>query len=150
MMRLVPMTERVSSSPITKGIQKLARQIDSKSETKQVPVQPGEGCSPGSCFDNVRAVVRRHGGSTQHGWRMHELAGVYVEGEFHAVWRSPEGFLVDVTPRTDGLTTILFLPDSNAVWQGEDVPPRRLMLHEKPCYCGSGMPFKLCHGVGED
>ena len=144
------MTERLTSSPITKGIQKLARQIDSKSETKQVPVQPDEGCSLGSCFDNVRAVVRRRGGSTQYGWRMREQTGAYVEGEFHAVWRTPEGLLTDVTPRSDGLTTILFLPDSTAIWEGEDVPPRRLMLHEKPCYCGSGMPFKLCHGAGEE
>ena len=144
------MTERLSSSPITKGIQKLARQIDSKSETVQVPVQPGEECSVGSCFDNVRAVVRRRGGSTQHGWWMREQPGVYAEAEFHAVWRTAEGFLVDVTPREDGLTTILFLPDSNAVWTGADVAPRRMMLHEKPCYCGSGMPFKLCHGAGED
>jgi hypothetical protein len=149
-MQLVSMTERFASSPITKGIQKLARQIDSKSETKQVPVQPGEDCSPGSCFDNVRAVVRRRGGSTQLGWCMREQTGVYVEGEFHAVWRSPEGFLIDVTPRADGLTTILFLPDTNASYQGEDVAPRRLMLHEKPCYCGSGMPFKLCHGAGDE
>ena len=144
------MSQHSSPSPITKGIQKLARQIDAKSETTHVPVEPGEECSLSSSFENVRAVVRRRGGSAQHGWRMREQTAVYVEGEFHAVWRSPEGALLDVTPRTDGLTTILFQPDSPAVWTGEDVEPRRMMLHEKPCYCGSGMPFKICHGAGEE
>ena len=145
------MTEHPSSSfPITKGIQKLARQIEAKSETKHVPVEPAEECSLNSCFENVLLVVRRRGGSTQLGWRMREQPAVYVEGEFYAIWRAPDGSLIDVTPRTDGLTTILFLPDSHAVWTGEDVEPRRMMLHEKPCYCGSGMPFKICCGSGED
>ena len=58
--------------------------------------------------------------------------------------------MIDVTPRKDERTDILFLPDSRMVWQGEDVEPRRAMLHEQPCYCGSGMPFKICHGIADD
>jgi SEC-C motif len=144
------MTKDSSAPAITKGILKLARQIDSTSAPEYVVVEPGDGCDADSCFRNVTAMTRRHGGTTQHGWRMREQPAVFVEGQFHAVWRRPDGELLDVTPRTDGLSKILFLPDSKAVWDGSDVEPRRMMLHEKPCYCGSGMPFKICHGLADD
>jgi hypothetical protein len=81
---------------------------------------------------------------------MREQASAFVEGTFHAVWRRPDGDLIDVTPRTDGLAATLFLPDAQMEWNGEDIEPRRMMLHEQPCYCGSGMPFKICHGMAED
>ena len=74
----------------------------------------------------------------------------YVEGAFHAVWRRPDGALIDVTPRKDGLNETLFLVDTKMSWQGEDVEPRRMMLHEQPCYGGSGMPYKICHGIADD
>lgn len=143
--------QRDSPSPaITRGILKLAKQIDSSNEPELVVVQPGDDCQPGSSFQNVNAMTRRYGGSAQHGWRMREQPAVFVEGEFHAVWRRPDGALIDVTPREDGLSEILFLPDSKLTWDGDDVEPRRLMLHEKPCYCGSGMPFRICHGLSDD
>jgi hypothetical protein len=136
--------------PMAKGILKLARQIDSTSTVEYVAVEPGEDCLFDNCFQNVAAVVRKNGGSVQHGWRMREQTAAYVEGAFHAVWRRLDGALIDVTPRKDALTEILFLPDSRMEWQGEEVEPRRMMLHEQPCYCGSGMPYKICHGLAED
>ena len=136
-----------SALQITKGILKLARQIDATSAPDYVAVEPGEGCLPGRSFQNVAAIVRLHGGSVQHGWRLREQASAYVEGEFLAVWRRLDGALIDVTPRADGLNEIIFLSDSRMVWEGEDVEPRRMMLHEQPCYCGSGMPYKICHGL---
>lgn len=144
------MTKAAGARLITKGMLKLARQIDATSTLEWVAVEAGEGCLPGSCFQNVAAMVRRHGGSVQHGWRMREQAAAYVEGAFFAVWRRLDGALIDVTPRSDQLTEILFLPDSRMVWQGEEVEPRRMMLHEQPCYCGSGMPYKICHGLSDD
>jgi hypothetical protein len=139
-----------SAFPITKGILKLARQIDATSAPDYVSVEPGEGCLPGRSFQNVVAIVRMQGGSVQHGWRLREQPAAYVEGEFIAVWRRPDGVLIDVTPRTDGLNEIIFLPDSKMVWDGEDVESRRMMLHEQPCYCGSGMPYKICHGLADE
>ena len=144
------MTRSGAGRPITKGMLKLARQLDASSTPGIVPVEPAEGCLPGSCFQNVAATVRGRGGSAQHGWRMREQAAAYVEGSFHAVWRRPDGALIDVTPRGDQLSEIVFLPDSRMLWQGEDVEPRRMMLHEQPCYCGSGMPYKICHGLADD
>jgi hypothetical protein len=142
---------KASSSPlITKGMLKLARQLDPTTAPAFVPVQPGEECVPACSFENVTKWVRRHGGSVQCGWEMREQASAYVEGKCHAVWRGLDGFLVDVTPRTDLRSEILFLPDSRSAWDGEAVEPRRMMLHEQPCYCGSGMPYKICHGLADD
>ncbi len=144
------MSRGLAGRSISKGILKLARQIDATSTPEWVAVEPGEDCLPGRSFQNVAAMVRRHGGSVQHGWRLREQTAAYVEGAFHAVWRRLDGALIDVTPRADQLTETLFLSDSRMVWDGEDVEPRRMMLHEQPCYCGSGMPYKICHGLAED
>jgi hypothetical protein len=138
------------SPAISRGILKLARQINSKGTPAHVSVEPGEGCTAGECFENVRLVVRRSGGSIQHGWKLREQPTAYVEGEFYAVWQRPDGSLVDVTPRPDAAPTILFLPDLHLVWDGDPIEPRRMMLHEQPCYCGSQLPFNLCHALAED
>ena len=143
-------TKGPSTPRITKAILKLARQIDATSTPDYVKAEPGEDCLPGRCFQNVSAMVRRHGGSVQHGWKIREQGLAYVEGAFHAVWRRLDGALIDVTPHADCLGEILFLSDSKIVWTGEDVEPRRMMLNLQPCYCGSGMPHKICHGLADD
>jgi hypothetical protein len=134
---------------ITKHILKLARQIDATASPEYVTVETGADCVPNRSFENVTAMVKKHGGSTQHGWTMREQT-YFAEGEFCAVWRCLDGRLIDVTPRADGQTKILFLPDSTRVWEGEPVEPRRLMLRETPCYCGTGLPFRICHGMADD
>ncbi len=139
-----------AAPPITKSMLKLARQLDASSTPDYVTVEPGAECLPGCCFQNVAAMVKRHGGSVQHGWKMREQASAYVEGAFYAVWRRLDGALIDVTPGTEPAGEILFLPDTRLVWTGEAVEPRRLMLNLQPCYCGSGLPFKVCHGLGDD
>ena len=135
---------------ITKGILRLAKQINDSDAAGFVSVEPGDGCRPDCCFENVPAIVERRGGSMQPGWKMREEAALFVQGDFHAVWRRPDGRLVDVTPRKDQLQEILFLPDSRMNGKGVEVEPRRMMLHERPCYCGSGMPFKMCCGLAGD
>ena len=144
------MNKRPAAPQITKGILKLSRQIDSTFQPELIDVEAGHGCEAGACFENVKKVVKMLGGSVQHGWKMREQPTMFAEGEFQAVWRNPEGRLVDVTPRTDGQRQIVFLPDSTQVWEGEEIVPRRLALREQPCYCGSEMPFNLCHGLADD
>jgi hypothetical protein len=145
------MAESLSTPAITKGILKLARQLDATSAPDYVMVAPHAECVAGSnCFLNVAVVTKRHGGTVQHGWKMREQPSAYVEGEFYAVWRRDDGILIDVTPRQEAPDRIIFLPDSRMVWKGDDVEPRRMMLNLQPCYCGSGMPFKICHNLAED
>ena len=137
-------------SGLSKAMLKLVRQIDVNGRPEHVRVEPGEDCLPGQCFDNVPSVVRRRGGEMVTGWILRENPTVYVEAAFHAVWRGPDGSVADVTPRTDERTSVFFLRDTKTQWEGEEIESRRIMLHEQACYCGSGMPFKICHGLSDD
>ena len=141
---------RTGAAGLSKAMQRLVRQIDANGTPDHVRVEPGEDCLAGQCFDNVPAIVRRRGGEMLTGWILREVPTVFVEASFHAVWRGPDGIVADVTPRTDERTSIFFLPDAKTQWEGEEIESRRIMLHEQACYCGSGMPFKICHGLSDE
>jgi len=70
----------------------------------------GEGYLSRCCHASVRHRVRHHGGRRVNGWMIWQLKD-RVEAEFHAVWLSPAGDLLDITPRVDGEVNILFVPD---------------------------------------
>jgi len=93
------------------------REIDPTQRPVFLDVTPTLESYPVDCLDNVRREVAKHGGSIQHGWIIWEAPGSLLEAVFHAVWRSPEGKLVDVTPQFDGETRILFLPDSQRTFE---------------------------------
>ena len=76
-----------------------------------VPVEPAGHALPNECFDNVWEQMRREGGGFAYGWCIWEWPHVYLEAEHHSVWISPEGTMVDVTPKPEGETQILFLRD---------------------------------------
>jgi hypothetical protein len=66
------------------------------------------------CFDNSVAHAAAHGGEAVYGWAVWRWPGRWFEAEHHAVWRSPSGDLVDVTPQAGDPPRILFLPDPSA------------------------------------
>jgi hypothetical protein len=47
------------------------------------------------------------------------LPDTFLEAEFHSVWLNPAGELIDIIPKLDNETEILFLPDSNRVYEGK-------------------------------
>lgn len=64
------------------------------------------------CHLNVLLKMIHERGDIQHGWILAEDADQgFVEGQFHSVWKSPSGVLVDVTPRKDMEHRVLFVPD---------------------------------------
>jgi hypothetical protein len=113
---------------ITDEIKSLCRRLDPSQTPVYVPVRPRAGSVMDSCFFNLPEKVAADGGSVQHGWTIWERPGLLIEGEFHAVWVSPEGEFVDITPKRDGEKEILFLPDNERVWTGELVDNVRLPL----------------------
>jgi hypothetical protein len=54
-----------------------------------------------------------------------------IEGEFHSVWLSPEGDLIDVTPH-DGETEIVFVRDKVRRYKGKDIRNTRRALRSDP------------------
>src|SRR4028118_1865347 len=97
---------------ITPAIQRLCNRITRGPEPVYVPVDPVAGATPNSCFSNVTAKIAEAGGSQILGWTIWATP-VMVEAEFHALWRSSAGELIDVSPRPHGESRILFLPDTS-------------------------------------
>ena len=81
-----------------------------------VPVHPVAGAKPAYCFDNSVTQAQAKGGEAAYGWAIWRWPGRWFEAEHHAVWRTPSGDLVDVTPQTGAPERILFLPDPDAVY----------------------------------
>lgn len=79
------------------------------------------------CFPAVVEKIRRDGGSQQLGWQIWKTS-LLVEAEFHAVWKSPNGELRDITPKQLPIARILFLPDTRAGYIGAQVDNVRLNI----------------------
>lgn len=95
-------------------------------------VAPVAGAKMLDCFPVVAAHVDEVGGAVCYGWRIWELPWAYIEAEFHAVWRSPDGDLIDITPNQLGATRVLFVEAPDAVYEGRQVKNVRRMLGENP------------------
>jgi len=86
-----------------------------------VHLHPLDGVAANSCFEIVPDYVAKHGGEQVTGWSIWEWPRVFIEAEFHAVWRQPDGTLLDITPKVFPMPRILFLPDSVRTYKGRQV-----------------------------
>ena len=117
---------------IPREILGFCREVDSTNEPVYVPVSPALTAIYRNCFINVREEVAHRGGDIQDGWLIGERPGWYLDVIFHAVWVSPDGRLIDITPTDDGEDTTLFLPDSRRTFDGEVFPTRIHPLSDRP------------------
>lgn len=124
----------VTTTPkaITPEILAFCWEVDPTTEPVYIPVRPALTAVHRNCFINVREEMAHHGGDIQHGWLIWERPGWYLDVIFHAVWVSPDGQLIDITPTDDGEDTILFLPDCRKTFYGEVVPTRIRPLSDRP------------------
>jgi len=76
-----------------------------------VPVQTDPNGMFGFCNVGVLEKTKADGGTIRFGWCIWEFAGVCLTAEFHAVWVDPTGKLVDITPKPDRETRIVFAGD---------------------------------------
>lgn len=114
-------------------IRQLGRRLACPAEPVRVPVRPPKGAVRSDCFGNVQRLTEEHGGEIVHGWCLWMVPDIWVEAEFHAVWRpTGGGSMVDVTPKPDGKDEILFLPDTTRAYSGS-APPNEFALNlDKP------------------
>lgn len=117
---------------ISRAIQELCRELVPNPEPRFLPVTPIAGAEVLDCFMVVDRHVREHGGSVCYGWQIWEWPGVYIEAEFHAVWRDPGGILRDLTPKQLPFQQILFLPDAARAYDGRQVKNVRRALSPRP------------------
>lgn len=117
---------------ITADIRRLSRRIGGVEEPVFVPVRSRADSKLDDCFMDVHRQVEQLGGAIQHGWTIWEWPGIFAEAEFHAVWCSPEGELVDVAAKRHEETTILLTPDPTRVFKERRVPNVRFAISRDP------------------
>jgi hypothetical protein len=82
------------------------------------------------CIRNVKNYISHNGGSIQYGYRIWTWGQIMVEAELHAVWVSPDGDFVDITPADE--KTVLFLPDNSITYEGVRIDNIRSALINEP------------------
>lgn len=118
---------------ISNGILKFCHSINFSSKPVYVQIVPISGAIRNECFGNVDKKIDHSGGSKVHGWSIWEWKGIFIEAEFHAVWKSPKGSLVDVSlPSSSNEKKRLFLPDSDVTFDGHRVNNIRKELRNAP------------------
>ena len=105
---------------IDHDISRLISQLESTEQPIFIPCRPAQHAQVNECFPAVEKMVSINQGSMCLGWQIWKTR-LLVEAEFHAVWRSPEGELIDITPKPIALQKILFLPMPHAIYDGAQV-----------------------------
>jgi len=128
-----PVTPAVLSAPLLA----LCREIVPRSNPPDyVNVRLVQGVPTNECFPIVKDRIRTEGGTAVIGWSLWEMPTLFIEAEFHAVWRSPDGSLLDIAPKANPTRRILFLHDPTRTYQGRSVDNIRRPLCFDPAVIG--------------
>jgi len=114
---------------IDQNIKKLISMICNEPEPIFIDVIHENYAQIGGCFPAVHEKINRDGGDKIIGWQIWDH-GFMVEAEFHAIWKSPSGILIDITPKPIKTDKILFLPETNKKYEGKQVDNVRLNTSE--------------------
>lgn len=119
-------------SGINKHVRSLRDKIASPIEPVFVRVQARSDSRSSECIEATAKHVSEFGGSSVFGWQVWEWPGILIEGEFHAVWRSPDGEFLDVSKKDDNENLVLFIPDPRLTYNGETIDNIRIHIGENP------------------
>lgn len=106
-------------------VQKLLKKVNSGCDPVYVPVVGESYAIPNECFPNVESKVTIDGGQIVYGWQIWK-GELICEAEFHAVWRSSAGDLIDITPKIPPVERILFVQDEKVKYKGAQVDNIRI------------------------
>jgi len=95
-----------------------------------------QGEALNDCFTIVEKRVKAKGGRIIYGWAVRIAPRMYLEAEFHAVWETTEGNLLDISVKEYQTKRILFLPDPTKKFDGRQVNNKRKPLQENPVIKG--------------
>lgn len=112
----------VTPAEFSSGLLDLCQELISDgSQPVYVENRPNDSALVRDCFQNVAKQVAISGGESVTGWAIREFPNWFIEAEFHAVWRSPDGELLDLTPMAHPTARILFLHDPVRTYQGKQI-----------------------------
>jgi hypothetical protein len=97
-----------------------------------VNIRTVQGAVALDCFNTVKRHVETEGGGVCYGWRIWEIPGVFIEAEFHAVWRGPNGSLLDISKKITQDDHILFVLDPKRIFKGRQRNNVRRALIKHP------------------
>lgn len=117
----------MTPSEIDTEVARLIQQVGAGTRPIFLDVVPEPYAKVAECFPAVEEKIRRDGGGQQIGWQIWKTK-ILVEAELHAVWVSPDGQFVDITPKQVPTDRILFLPDLNAKYHGCQIDNVRLNI----------------------
>ena len=122
-------------------VQKIARQV--KPDAVAVKVKRASRLRPfGNCYWNVASVVQESRGTVALGWMICWWPQLYAVAIHHAVWRSPDGRLVDVTkpqPTDEASGFTVFVPDET----------RQVTLDITPCINNEFFPISPLPAISD-
>jgi hypothetical protein len=110
---------------IDKKINELLERLSITGTPIYVDIRPDDGSNVLDCFENVRRKIIRDHGTMILGWQIWELPFM-IEAEFHAIWKSPTGELIDITPKPINENQILFIADPNAKYDERQIDNVRM------------------------
>lgn len=114
---------------IDRTVRSFCRNLNRSVEPVYVDVRPGQADKRVECFFNVRRYVEGLGGAFAYGWSVRMWENVYMEAEHHAVWRRPDGALLDVTPTRGHEARTLFVRDDRLIFDFEGMWRRDNVRH---------------------
>ena len=104
-----------------------ANSLSPKQLPVYVAVRAVAGARANDCHQNVPIQVKNRGGKAVYGWTLWQFPKLFLTAEFHCCWQSPEGELIDITPKND--KRILFVPDLSRKFEGKLIPSVYRQLH---------------------
>ena len=147
------MTQTHTPKTVSKNVVRLLSKLSTTASPTFVDVMPDHAALANECFANVQSKIAVDGGTMVLGWQIWEWPNVIVEAEFHAIWRSPSGALLDITPKESADDRILFVHAPNKQYDGLRVDNVRLALRDDAIICHfiavSALINKLMH-VGHE
>lgn len=81
-----------------------------------VNVSPPPNFPIGQCWYNCIEYSLHNDGQIVYGWLLWEVHKQYYVAQHHAIWRSKNGTLTDLTPNAINAKQVLFMPDHRALF----------------------------------
>jgi hypothetical protein len=117
--------DNLNQTQINALYETLLEKIQAKYSPINVVIEPDPQATISNCFQNVARKVLNAGGSVIYGWALLPQRHI-LEAEKHAIWLSPEGKYIDITPRPLNIPMLQFVIDDEFLYQGQVVGNVRL------------------------
>jgi hypothetical protein len=111
---------------IDRYVKLLLSKLPGTKEPVFLQVRPIPSAKPNECVPAVNNQIKATGGSIVYGWQIWQTDNL-TEAEFHAVWNSPKGEMLDVTPKIiQSINRILFAEDPSIKYIGSPIDNVRI------------------------